>query len=30
VEAAQAEDVRVFNKERLRLMDLADSKIEDL
>lgn len=30
VEAAQAEDVRIFNKEKLKLSDLADSKMDDL
>lgn len=30
VEAAQVEDVRKFNRERLRLMELADTKMEDL
>jgi len=30
IEAAQVEDVRVFNKERLKLDELAEMKFEDL
>lgn len=30
IEAAQQPDVREYNKKKLRLMDLADAKLEDL
>ncbi len=30
IECAQCDDVRVFNREKLKLMDLAEMKFEDL
>ncbi|KAL4450499.1 hypothetical protein ABPG74_019397 [Tetrahymena malaccensis] len=30
IEASQAEDVRVFNRDRLRLIELSDSRVEDI
>jgi len=30
IEAANVDDVRVFNRDRLRLIELADSKVEDI
>jgi len=29
VEAAQVDDVRIFNTQRLKLIELADSKMDD-
>ena len=30
IEAASAEDVRKFNKDKLKLLELAEAKIEEL